>query len=158
MGLTNAERQRRHRERVKQKLAAASGSDSEDTLKARIAELEAEKALLATKLSLAQQAIEKASDLSRAEEMLLGEYYGVAETWLQYLGTDENHPAHRYRIEAHNAFVTEDIGFADILMMVHHEAFSRLNDYFSKACASYEYDVQEPKWRSHAKSLAERVT
>lgn len=100
------------------------------------------------------------SGLRRAEEMLLNEYYGVAETWLKRLGTHEEHPAHPHRMEARDAFLSEDIGFVDILMMVQHEAFGRLNDYFGSSCTWNGIpagEFKDPQWRLHAKNLAERI-
>lgn len=120
---------------------------------------EADKERLADELAALRDADEHQSGLERAEEMLLGEYYGVAETWLQHLGSDKDHPAYRHQVEAQNAFMSEDVGFADILMMIQHEAFGRLNDYFSSSCTYNglpEQGVREPKWRSHARTLAER--
>ena len=201
MALSNAERQARHRERVKQKLAAASAEPlrNEDgdvvklrkqvaRLKEQLAEKEAQRAAQEASARWAWKEADKATNramfaeadrerlaeeveelrnggheagLERSEEMLLCEYYGVAETWFQYLGNDEEHPAYRHKVEAHNAFLKEEIGALDIIMMIQHEAFDRLNDYFTSSCTYNglpEQGVQEPKWRSHAKTLSERVT
>lgn len=99
------------------------------------------------------------SGLRRAEEMLINEYYGVADDWLSYSGIDESHPAYRHRIEAHNAFIAEPVGFADVMLMIQHEAFGRLNDYFSSSCTYnglHEGRVKEAGWIKHAEGLEER--
>lgn len=208
MALSNAERQARHRERMKAKLAAVAETPLRndgrteklakeiESLKRRlekaegkIAEKEAQRAAQESRANLAARQVSDATNramfaeadkerlaeeverlrngagyedgLKKAEEMLLAEYYGVAETWLHYLGTDEDHPAHRHRVEAHNAFLEDDVGFLDVMMMVQHEAFSRLTDYFSCSCTNNglpEQGIDEPKWRKHARTLAERVT
>ncbi|MCO5156125.1 MAG: hypothetical protein M9945_05115 [Aquamicrobium sp.] len=152
--IAEKEAQRRAQEGLAASMSRAAHDQSNRAMFA-----EADKERLADELAALRNADEYQSGLERAEEMLLGEYYGVAETWLQRLGTDEDHPAYRHRIEAHNSFVTEDIGFLDILMMIQHEAFGRLNDYFSSSCTYNglpEQGVREPKWRSHARTLAER--
>lgn len=215
MALSNAERQRRHRERLKEKLAAADRPSlvADESAAKQIAELkakyerlqdkvkeqasvikarddmvaiaerqsqeahtramfaEADKERLADQLAAMQEELETlrnggsdfnsgyVAGMERANEVLIEAYYSNAETWLNHLGRDEQSTTWRYQVEAHNAFVEERIGLSDVLMMVDHEAFSRLNDHFSKACSNHDYPVGAPKWRKHAEELErKRVT
>lgn len=200
MALSNAERQARHRDRIKAKLAAAAEAplhnDSRtgelikeiDALKRRlakaeelIAEKEAQRKAQESMAKIADRQVSEAVNramfaeadkerlaeeveqlrngsgyedgLNRAEEMLLDEYYGVAETWLQYLGIDKEHLSYQRREEAYHAFLEEKVGFADIMMMVQHEAFGRITDYFHSSTTP-----GEPEWRKHARELVQKVT
>ncbi|MET3854434.1 hypothetical protein [Rhizobium sp. OAE497] len=122
MPLTNAERQARHRERIKDKLRNApelrNGSGTRE------------------------------SGLAEADEMLRNAYYSVAEQYFARAGE-------RAR-EAIEAFLSEEIGFADIMLMVMEQAYGRINDHYE--CGNVGVPVREMSWRKHAKTIAERVT
>jgi len=209
MALSNAERQRRHRERLKEKLAAAEqpvhdgekvtaseieamkrklreaedkiaekeGQRAAQETRANIAArqvddatnramfAEADKERLAEQLAALQEELEELRNESATakewHDLLMGHYYGTAKVWLKVLGVDSNNLSHRDNdaIEAHNAFMNENITALDTLEMMEYIAFQRLNQLFSPTAYQRPVDVTDaPKWKKHVEDIRKRVT
>jgi hypothetical protein len=124
MAMSNAERQARHRERIKEKLR--NGGDAQP---------------LRNDLDAREAGIED------IERLLLDEYYGVGEAWRRHLG--QSSPSiDREANAAVETFLTEQVGFVDLIMMIREQAFDRINEFFQFPGAD-----REMSWREHNKAL-----
>ncbi|MBY5349585.1 hypothetical protein [Rhizobium leguminosarum] len=129
MGMTNAERQAKHRARVKDRLAAVSAPHQEP---------------LRNDIDAREEGIDA------AEKMLIDAYYGVAETYRNWVG-DSSQATNAELDRAIGAFLAEGIGFIDLIRMMKACAFDRINDHVG---GHPNIPVRKMSWRKHADDMA----
>lgn len=127
MALTNAERQARHRERVKEKLRNAVPAEP-----------------------LRNDADAREEGIQSIEDLLIDAYFGTASTWFEFLGGHDDSPSSvANKRRAIDAFLAEQVGFTDLVFMIREQAWARLNEHYG----SPEEALGEMSWRRHAAEI-----
>lgn len=130
--LSNAERQARHRARVKEKLSEATAKPAETLRNELKIREEMADAILAR--------------LSRA-------YYGQADVFRKHISGD--HVDH-YVEGAITEFLAEKYSFDDIIKIVELAGYARVGDFFSLHCSRSDRLADPPEWISHADRMKAR--
>lgn len=130
MALTNAERQARHRERMKEKLRNASQAEPLRN------DVDAREQMAADVLEL----------LGRA-------YYGQAETFRKQISGDH---IDGYVEGAIGEFMAERVSFDDVVKIVELAGYARLGKFFELHCLKTDMLAPTPEWIQHKEELAQR--
>lgn len=132
MALTNAERQARHRERIKERLRSAADPKP-----------------------LRNDGDGYEAGIEAIERLLLDEYYAVAQAWLEYPGASSKSVEAAAQVAVED-FLQEELRFTDLLMMIKEQAFGRLNDHMANRAYGGDGTSREMSWRAHARDISLR--
>lgn len=130
MALSNAERQARHRERTKEKLRNAIGTEAlrnENDVRKEFADALLER-------------------LSRA-------YFGSADRFRQQISGDH---IDEYVDGAIGEFSEEQFSFDDIIKIIELAGYARLTEFFSLHCGKSDLPAKPPEWVRHDEELKKR--
>ncbi|QIX20206.1 hypothetical protein FOB41_03150 [Agrobacterium pusense] len=131
----NAERQARHRERVKEKLRNASISQ----------------ALRNDEGGAFQRGFNHG--MRTIGDMLYRHYRDQAETFRKHISAD----CVRDEVEgAIGEFLAEEIKLEDFLNMVELAGYARIGEFFSLHCSGSNADAARPEWIRHKNELADK--